>query len=427
MNRSRWLRLGVFALCQAAMAWRAPNLLLAPRFYAEEGKFHFAYAFEHGFLASLSYVHEIAGYVNLVPNVATGAATWVPLEYAPAVTTATAWVVQSIPFLIVLFGKSVVFRSDPEKIAGCAILLFAPGLPADAWLTTLHSQVHLGVIALLVLLEDMEGASPLRTWSYRALLAVGGLSGPYAALLFPVFALRAAVGRKREQVVQLAVLSLAFAVQIGAVYASEESGRMHPHRAFRLGTWAIPVMSFHHVGVPLFGERIADAIARSVPLLGRAVFGVLFLGAVAAALFDRERRRLRWRDPRLLLALAILVLAPATTALAMQGISNGRYAVLSACALLFSLLAGIRLARHRAVSALLAGMLCFSLAVGFLGYRDDEGLRCDGRTTDWKGEVARWRREVAQAEFWKRAPSGRVRICPGWRIELRPPAHRRPS
>ena len=57
---------------------RSPHLLLNGRFWAEEGSVHFAHAHTEGGFAGLTFVDQRAGYLNLLPNVGTWLATFVP-------------------------------------------------------------------------------------------------------------------------------------------------------------------------------------------------------------------------------------------------------------------------------------------------------------------------------------------------------------
>ena len=61
----------VFLASAVLMVLRGFNLLLAPRFLAEEGRDYYAYAYHHGFLESMVYVYPKASYLNLVTNLVT--------------------------------------------------------------------------------------------------------------------------------------------------------------------------------------------------------------------------------------------------------------------------------------------------------------------------------------------------------------------
>jgi hypothetical protein len=129
LDRKNIFFLALFLIFGAILAWRAPRLLLAPRFWAEEGSVYFKFAYEHSFLRALFFVYWEAGYLYLLVNVVTAiAAHLLPLEYAPFATVYTALVIQLVPFLIILYGKSSVFTSIRKKITACLVFLFLPNL-----------------------------------------------------------------------------------------------------------------------------------------------------------------------------------------------------------------------------------------------------------------------------------------------------------
>jgi hypothetical protein len=399
------------------LAWRAPNILLAPRFYAEEGAHYFRFAFEHGLLESLTFVFRKVGYFNLITNVAAGSATLVPLEYAPIVTTYVALVVQAIPLVLILYGNSTLFRGAARKAVGCLIVLFSPAVASEVWLTSLSSQVYLGLSALLILLEDMRETGPVRRWLYRLLLALGGLSGVYTVFLLPLFGLRALLQRGRERLVQLSIVTLAASIQIALVASMDW---FNPLRMRDLGLVTLSRISLYQVGIPLVGHEAARSLTVPLGAVGEYAFLIAFLAAAVFSWVDWRRRRLRLDDDGALLALAVCILAACTSLLSLKGIPGGRYAVLSGFAILFAVLHHIRPRRRPALSGALILLLSFSLFTGMRTYRAPEDLRCDG--SRWKDEVARWREEPFVARAEQRPVSDRLRICPSrMRFQMRLP------
>jgi hypothetical protein len=422
--RNRALRAGLFLLFEGLLVARAPNLLVAPRLYAEEGSRFFSFAFAHSVPESLAYVYSHAGYLNLGTNLAvTLAAHAVPLEVAPYVTVAVALGVQSLPFWILLYGRSALFQGWPSKIAACAIALFAPTVNAEVWLNTLQLQVFLGFVALLILFEELDGLGRLRRWTYRGLLALGGLTGVYTVFLQPVFLLRALRDRRRESVVQLAIVSAALLAQvvIVALTLSDNPRRLRSLSVYLSPDQALAYVSHFHLAVPLLGEPLAEALRERLGDLGRAGFFLLFAVAAAWTVRDWRQKRLAPSDARPMLLIAFALLAVATSLLALRGKTGGRYAVLSGWIVLLYLLAGARVARRRWIARSCAVFLAFALLAGARAYREPATLRCDGSHSrnDWRQEIARWRREPVRARFFRVKPSDQVAICPsGWPMQL---------
>src|SRR5689334_20802851 len=71
---------------------KAPAVLLATRFWAEEGTLFYPHLRPLGMLGALLFIYS--GSLYLIPGLTVFAATKVPLLYAPAVTTYTAFLVE---------------------------------------------------------------------------------------------------------------------------------------------------------------------------------------------------------------------------------------------------------------------------------------------------------------------------------------------
>ena len=92
---------------------RAPWLLFAPRFFAEEGVVYFRYATSHSFLETLGAWH--LGYFALVPNLGAALAALLPLPYAPYATSLVGFLVQLLPAWLVIEDREL-FRSRPRVL-----------------------------------------------------------------------------------------------------------------------------------------------------------------------------------------------------------------------------------------------------------------------------------------------------------------------
>jgi hypothetical protein len=411
-------KLGILAASLAVLAFRAPNVLLWPRFFAEEGKFYFSHAFDYGFLEALRYVQIRAGYVNLVENFAAAFASLARLEFAPFVTTTIALLVQTLPLLVILFGDSSVFRGLAKKSVGCAIVVLAPSISGETWLTSVQSHIYLGLVSLLILLEKLDPIGGTRRWSYRILLALGGLSGPYTVFLLPLFAMRAFVERRRERIVQAAIVTLAFVVQVLVFWNFFVANpSVHALRKKELGLGILSRVLRLEIGAPLFGLEAGGGLAKSLVSFGEHWFLLAYLAILPIALIDWKRRRLRPLDSRALLFLSFSVLTLGIAAFSFGIDLDGRYAVLPGYVLLFYLLDNIRTTNPRWIAASLALLLVLSCFVSLRNYRASNALLCDGLSpTNWKLQVARWRNEEAQARLWKREVDDRIAICPPGRV-----------
>jgi hypothetical protein len=407
-------RIALLAACVVVLVLRAPNLLAAPRLWAEEGAAFFRHAYEHSPLGALVFVHPGANYLVLSTNVlAALAAHAVPLEWAPWITTYGALIIQLVPLTIVIFGSSSVFCTFARRLAGCAILLLASTQTGEVWLTSLHSQVYWGAAAVAILLDDLAVASPLRRWVYRFVLGIGALSSVYVSFLLPVFALRAWTQRG-ERCIHLAILSAAFVVQVTIAATFASGGALNPKRLSPVHLDTVTFAAAEQVAFPLFGRRGNNAINR---WLGRGSSGLIFLaviaGVTAMTFASCLRRRLSRDDPRVVLVLSFLFLFLGTCLTAFEGKAGGRYAVVSGFVVLFLCLASIPRHRPSWSAVVPALLLACGLYVGGRDYRVDPRLCCDGDSSRWRSEVARWRED----------PAHEIPLCPEpWTLSLTPRA-----
>gem|GEM_PF-3342311 len=155
------------------------DLFINPRFWAEEGTIYFSDVYKYG-ISHLFNTHQ--GYFSIIPNFATYLATFVPLKFAPFVTTFIALIVQIIPLILIFKIKTPYFDTVNKKFIASLIILFS-GNTSEIWLKSITSQFHFVVILFLILL-DTEYDKYVKT--KYALIFISGLSGVPANVLILV-------------------------------------------------------------------------------------------------------------------------------------------------------------------------------------------------------------------------------------------------
>lgn len=207
----------ILAAACGLMALRAPLLLQQPRFWAEEGKVYFSYAYANPIWKALLAPHQ--GYYHLFANVATLLALLVPVRHAPMVTTLLAFASQALPLALVLWGTAPLWRTLPRKVLVMLIILLTPS-SGECWLNTINSQFYLALAAALLLLEDPPSEA-VRRWIYRGILALAALSGPVTAFLALLFIVRGwARRREPEAGIQAWVVAAGAMLQAGIILTS---------------------------------------------------------------------------------------------------------------------------------------------------------------------------------------------------------------
>ena len=394
------LLLGVIIL----IILKAPWLLTHPRVWAEEG-IYLTFALHHSAWQTLLHLHPDSGYYLLTANLPAIGSAFVAkkigLEYVPFVTEYFSLCLQILPFGILIFGKSHLFRNRAMIAAGCLIILLAPTTSGELWFNTINSMSWIGLAALIVLFEDTSGWSKRRKNFFRSLLALFGFCGPYAAIMFPLFAFSYFVYRERERVVQTAILAGCSLLQFGIFVLVRHSGGA----ASRLETLtldsAIVNVFYFHVAGALGGERgaiaifqklgLADALQKSiaVPRGGPVVLAAYFSGLVTAlVLYGLWDRKLRSQSA--LLIGTFLFFATFIASAAAFGVPLNRYAFFPGLAFLLVVLNAAWNHRYLAARALCSVLLLCALWSGIRDYRRF-WITYGAGAPVWSDEVQKWR------------------------------------
>ena len=257
-------RVLLFAGVLLLMWVRAPSWILHPHFWAEEGTTWFQYASTHSLVQDLFYIYPQSGYFNLVANLggvlSSSTARFLNLEYAPLSTVLAAFLIQALAIAIILFGKSRLFNSTPRAVTGCLIVLFASTSVSEVWLNSINSMSYLGLIALLLLFENISEWPTWLKWTVRVILVLCGLSAVYSIVLLPLFLFSFFRYKERERKVQCFILAGCLLIQISCVIFSKFAGGGLPARgtdvaadmsAINVFSWEIPLPALGGTGLPL--------------------------------------------------------------------------------------------------------------------------------------------------------------------------------
>jgi hypothetical protein len=410
---------------------RQPAFFSEPRFWAEEGKVFFARAWTTPWADMLVTAPFL--YLSLYTNLAvTLAATVVPLEWAPLVTTLAALLAQTAPLVFLAVAMAPEWRGERRYVA-MAIVLFA-SLSDEIWLTTLHSHYYLALVAFLILLEPSD-VSRGRAIVYAALTGFAGLSGPVACFLVPLFAWKAYRSRSRVDLWQLGALSAATLVQVAVTLAHLLARHRSLGELLTRGPRAGPpvpgigfadfpcILWMKMIVLPVFGTGAADrfgdaceSVARGHSIVTGPIFAVTALAYAALLLgwFVAGTPR-RWRWPVagsfvLIASLNILLSFGDKRNLLRTAAGSSRYAYVPGVVLLVLLLQNVHRDRGALPSVrdvVAAVLLAAALVGGVVRYRD---------AVRWQASWPRWREEV---EAWRKDPSYELRIWPrDWAIRL---------
>lgn len=192
------------------MVWRMPDLFVHPRFWAEEGTVQFAKAYHDGPWLALTYN---IGYFSIIPNIATGLAAQVKIEYAPFVTLAISFLIQLATCSVIILGNSAYWQTRSQKILLISgIILLSP---AEIWLNTICAQYWFCLCAILILCEDSTHNLRQTNLYFRILLIIAGINGILSCVLTPVYLLRYIRFKTRENFIHASILVATSLLQAG--------------------------------------------------------------------------------------------------------------------------------------------------------------------------------------------------------------------
>ena len=402
----------------ALTVWRAPQYLVAPSFWAEEGMFYFAGAWNGGVLYGL--VQRPTGYLNLWANLGTSLAAWlvsvgaITMTSAPRVTAIAALMAQLAPIALVATALSPVWGGGLRRAVAVAIVLVG-ARTGGMWLNTINSQYFLALAAIVVLLEPAD-VGRIRWWTYAVVVALAGLSGPVASFVAPLLVVKGWWTRSRPALLLGIVAALCTLVEVASIVAA--GAHALDVRAQGLSALVFALLVWMRtVVLPVFGPTAAmrfvghfdpSSTSLLVPAWLLATLVLLVAGLALGA-----PREARWLAAGyLLVTIGSFVAAIGDVRALLRTYEGGaRYAFVPAVLLLWLLLANVR--RDRRLQSLLYATL---LAVGLAT-----------SASEWR-EAVRWRESwpawAAEVEKWRHNPQAPLRIWPpGWKTQLAgPPA-----
>lgn len=425
-NKRSYSVAAVLMIALPLLLFRRPELLgSVPRFWAEEGRVYFAYAFSHSFLDNL--LSQFFGYYTLIPNLATGLAALLPLEDAPYMTTMIAMLVQLQVMLLVATTDSRMFPATWHKmLLASAMLLVSTG---DVWLNTINSMYWLGIGTFLILIDEAEHSSKTALWFRRIYLAVAGFTGVVSCFMTPVFLLKWWWEKRKESLLHGCILAFASLVQLSTLaYSFKHSTNMlglegrfsapssfsflriaatNLFEPFFIGGW---ITSDAVVNFDLRFLQLTQDLAGAHPLkfyrMSVLIVEGLFL-LLLLVLFYRQR--LDRSSQYTLLSYLLVVTLSTVSSLFME--SAPRYALAPSCMLL-TIMVGSTLSGRAGghILNLITGMTIVAIfIISCSSYR--------GRINKYFLPNVPWYTEVAQ---WRNDRSYKPRIWPGgWDVELK--------
>jgi hypothetical protein len=390
----------VLALFSALVLFRLPNIVLQGRIWAEEGSIYLDASLRRGWYGGLSQVW--GDYFNLWANLATTvAAHTFPLEYAPYVTLAFAFVAQALPIVV------LVFLGETRFVPVVAALLIATvPMAEEVWLNTINSQVHLLLASGLILALPTPTTRVKRAFCYGVLL-ITSLSSPASIVMTALLGMRAAFDRSWPRARQAVAIGIGAAVQFFIILAY-----LRPNRTIGIDPQLLAaVVCLKHILVPFLGASGADKIARLLSLQqvsAAVIAGVVIGWAALLAVLAMADRSTTWL---FIFAASIMVFSYAGAygdkqVMLTHPWHDARYYFAPAAALSVVMI-GIATSAAGPVRWVATALVAWTALIGVAAYVSP--IRAMAQGPSWRGEIAKWREDPRHPiALWP----------PGWSLEL---------
>ena len=289
---------GVLLAATALLLTRRPDAFLNPQFWAEDGAFWFAQAYEQGAWAPFGIPHS--GYLLTIARIAAAIAVAFPLRYAPAIFNLVALVVQLAPLSVLLSARASVLASLPVRLVLGLLYVCIPN-SFEIHMNVTNAQWHLALLFLLVVVLPASESRAWRAFDWLVIVTAG-LSGPFSFVMTPIAWVLHRKGRL--SVARASVVTLCAAVQLAAMLFLGGHVREQGPLGVSVGAFSKVVGGQIVVG-SLLGQK-ALAFLNLHPHPARYVFFALTLGALLASALVLLRGSL---EHKAFLAFAALILA----------------------------------------------------------------------------------------------------------------------
>ena len=200
--------------CAAAIVARRPDVLARPQFWAEDGMQFYARAYQEPGLATL--LAPYGAYYQTFPRLAGFVAQWVALPWAPLVVALMALLVQALPPAFLLSDRCAGIAPQRSRRALLAAVLLLVPNAMEVHVNVTNAQVHLALLAFLVLLAAPPARLAWRAFDVGVLL-LSGASWPFSRPLRPFAALCCWRHRGRWSVVRLLCVLAPVVLQLAAL------------------------------------------------------------------------------------------------------------------------------------------------------------------------------------------------------------------
>jgi hypothetical protein len=281
----------VFLFCVLIVASRRPDVLFHAQFWAEDGKFWYADAYNLGALAP--FLHPAAGYFQTLPRLAALMAVALPLPLAPLALNCIAIVIQVLPACFLVSSRCRNLGTSAGRALFAFLYLALPN-SKEMHANITNAQWILAFLALLIIF-----AEPPKTVLWNAfdlgILLLSALTGPFIIFIAPIaliFYWMEPPSRRRASLV--GVSAAGAAMQLASVLIAGGAERMSQAVRGASLELLIQILAKQVFLAVLLGSRtIAGRSFDSGPGLAIAILAVT--AGIAIEIYVLLRAPLAWK------------------------------------------------------------------------------------------------------------------------------------
>ncbi len=269
-TRELLLQAGIFLAAFLVLFIRRPDALLNAQFYAEDGKYWYAEAYNYGWRCLLV---PVGGYLNTLSRLIGLTSLLFPMLRAPLFMNLCALAVGALPVNVFLSSR---FSEIPLKtrVFGCALYLALPNA-FEIHANTTNIQWHLALVGLLLLLGKQDDRLGWRVFDAVVYMLVV-LDGPLGILLIPIAAILRWVRKDARFNLALLALIPPACLQVAFMFMSDSRRTAENGASLRLFTSIVGGQVFLS---PVMGVRTA------MHMYFEEGENRLFVGALIALIF----------------------------------------------------------------------------------------------------------------------------------------------
>lgn len=218
-----WQHAAAFLFAFAVIVSRRPDAIFHAQFYAEDGHFWYAEAYNLGWWPAL--FHTFGGYFQPLPRLVASLALLAPLSTVPLLFNLVAIFFRVLPVNLLLTSRSSAWGSLQFRIFLAAMYLILPNCTEMSYGLT-NAQWPLALSTFLLLVAPIPPSRAQRVFDFLIMLLCG-VTGPFSIFLLPIAVYLAWKQPDNWRRVPVVIFTLTCIIQSWAMLVLAPAARAH--------------------------------------------------------------------------------------------------------------------------------------------------------------------------------------------------------